>query len=129
MQHVRVPHPGPTTPGILVWPGRLWMWLFGWQIEGEVPPVSKGVVIAAPHTSNWDFVYMLGTAAVLGVRLNWLGKHTMFRWPMGPFFLLGKLLAVPAWVVQPLWWALLLTVACAGGLLGQESEATVGAAD
>ncbi|WP_432901382.1 alpha-(1-_3)-arabinofuranosyltransferase domain-containing protein [Micromonospora matsumotoense] len=37
-----------------------------------------------------------------------------YLWPMGPFFLLGKLLAVPAWVVQRLWWALLLTVACVG---------------
>ncbi|WP_176730751.1 alpha-(1-_3)-arabinofuranosyltransferase [Micromonospora mirobrigensis] len=37
-----------------------------------------------------------------------------YLWPMGPFFLVGKLLAVPAWVVQRLWWALLMTVACTG---------------
>ncbi|MCI4063220.1 alpha-(1-_3)-arabinofuranosyltransferase [Micromonospora sp. R77] len=37
-----------------------------------------------------------------------------YLWPMGPFFLLGKLLAVPAWVVQRLWWALLMIVACTG---------------
>ncbi|MDO3703576.1 alpha-(1-_3)-arabinofuranosyltransferase [Micromonospora sp. C28SCA-DRY-2] len=37
-----------------------------------------------------------------------------YLWPMGPFFLLGKLLALPAWVVQRLWWALVLTVACTG---------------
>ncbi|MEU5946443.1 alpha-(1-_3)-arabinofuranosyltransferase [Micromonospora sp. NPDC047465] len=37
-----------------------------------------------------------------------------YLWPMGPFFLLGKLLAIPAWVVQRLWWALLMTVACTG---------------
>ncbi|MBY8872840.1 alpha-(1-_3)-arabinofuranosyltransferase [Micromonospora sp. PLK6-60] len=37
-----------------------------------------------------------------------------YLWPMGPFFLAGKLLAVPAWVVQRLWWALVLTVACTG---------------
>ena len=37
-----------------------------------------------------------------------------YLWPMGPFFLLGKILAIPAWVVQRLWWALLLTVAFTG---------------
>ncbi|MET7671687.1 alpha-(1-_3)-arabinofuranosyltransferase [Micromonospora luteifusca] len=37
-----------------------------------------------------------------------------YLWPMGPFFLVGKLLALPAWVVQRLWWALVLTVACTG---------------
>ncbi|MEU8299093.1 alpha-(1-_3)-arabinofuranosyltransferase [Micromonospora sp. NPDC048909] len=37
-----------------------------------------------------------------------------YLWPMGPFFLVGKLLALPAWVVQRLWWALLMTVACTG---------------
>ncbi|MEH1058977.1 alpha-(1-_3)-arabinofuranosyltransferase [Micromonospora sp. CPCC 206171] len=37
-----------------------------------------------------------------------------YLWPMGPFFLAGKLLALPAWVVQRLWWALVMTVACTG---------------
>ncbi|MBQ1024541.1 alpha-(1-_3)-arabinofuranosyltransferase [Micromonospora sp. C95] len=37
-----------------------------------------------------------------------------YLWPMGPFFLAGKLLAIPAWVVQRLWWALVMTVACTG---------------
>jgi arabinofuranan 3-O-arabinosyltransferase len=37
-----------------------------------------------------------------------------YLWPMGPFFLAGKLLAIPAWVVQRLWWALIMTVAFTG---------------
>ncbi|WP_436653310.1 alpha-(1-_3)-arabinofuranosyltransferase domain-containing protein [Actinoplanes sp. URMC 104] len=37
-----------------------------------------------------------------------------YLWPMGPFFLIGKLLTIPAWVVQRLWWALLLSVAFTG---------------
>ncbi|GAB2600011.1 alpha-(1-_3)-arabinofuranosyltransferase [Paractinoplanes abujensis] len=40
-----------------------------------------------------------------------------YLWPMGPFFLLGKLLAIPAWVVQRLWWALLLSLAFTGLVL------------
>ena len=30
------------------------MWLFGWRMEGELPDTPKFVLIAAPHTSNWD---------------------------------------------------------------------------
>lgn len=55
----------------------------GWTFEGELPNVSKAVVIVVPHTSNWDFVIgVLGLFAV-GVRVSWLGKHTIFRPPSG----------------------------------------------
>ncbi len=37
-----------------------------------------------------------------------------YLWPMGSFFLAGKLLAIPAWVVQRLWWAVVMTVAFTG---------------
>jgi 1-acyl-sn-glycerol-3-phosphate acyltransferase len=58
---------------------------FGWRIEGDVPDVSKAVIVGAPHTSNWDFVLTLLTASALGVRLQWVGKHTLFRGPLGWF--------------------------------------------
>ena len=47
-----------------------------------VPP--KCVLIAAPHTSNWDFPLTLALARVSGVRITWLGKRQLFRGPMGP---------------------------------------------
>ena len=31
--------------------------LFGWKYVGEIPAVKKAVVLAAPHTSNWDFIW------------------------------------------------------------------------
>lgn len=37
-----------------------------------------------------------------------------YLWPMGPFFWLGHAIGMPAWVVQRLWWALLLCVAYIG---------------
>ncbi|MEV4543174.1 alpha-(1-_3)-arabinofuranosyltransferase [Micromonospora echinaurantiaca] len=37
-----------------------------------------------------------------------------YLWPMGPFFAAGDFLGMPAWVVQRLWWALLMCVACLG---------------
>jgi 1-acyl-sn-glycerol-3-phosphate acyltransferase len=41
-------------------------------------------MIAAPHTSNWDFPLTLAIARVSGVRIKWLGKASLFRGPMGP---------------------------------------------
>ena len=63
--------------------GALWLKLAGWTVEGELPPVRKAVVIAAPHTSNWDMPFMLAVAFVCGVRPAWLGKRELFRWPFG----------------------------------------------
>jgi 1-acyl-sn-glycerol-3-phosphate acyltransferase len=60
--------------------------LGGWRFIGERPPLRACVLIAAPHTSNWDLVYMLGVALVFDIRLRWLGKHTLFAWPLGALF-------------------------------------------
>lgn len=67
------------------WMGALWLKLFGWRTEGTLPESARFVMIAAPHTSNWDLPFMLATSWVLGVRISWLGKHTLFRPPYGWF--------------------------------------------
>jgi len=51
-----------------------------------LPAVNKLVVIAAPHTSNWDLPVLLGLAFALRAKAYWLGKHTLFRWPFGFLF-------------------------------------------
>ncbi len=59
--------------------------LTGWEIKGELPPgAGKSVLIAAPHTSNWDLPYTLMVAFVLRLNMVWLGKASLFRWPFGP---------------------------------------------
>jgi 1-acyl-sn-glycerol-3-phosphate acyltransferase len=66
------------------------LWILRWKIDGEMPPHRKMVVIGAPHTSNWDFPLAMLVAPALGLRIRWLGKHTLFRKPFGWFFrLLG----------------------------------------
>lgn len=55
----------------------------GWRIEGNFPDLKKFVVIAAPHTSNWDFVIGLSSAFAIDIDAHWIGKHTIFRWPFG----------------------------------------------
>ncbi|MEF9996248.1 MAG: lysophospholipid acyltransferase family protein [Burkholderiaceae bacterium] len=58
--------------------------LAGWKIEGELPAgAQKCVVIAAPHTSNWDLPYTLMCAFVLRMRIYWMGKASIFKFPFG----------------------------------------------
>jgi len=62
--------------------GRLYLRAFGWRLTGALP-CRRAVVIAAPHTSNWDLPFMLAVAYALGVRPAWLGKRELFRPPLG----------------------------------------------
>jgi len=58
--------------------------LAGWKIKGTLPSAPKFVLVAAPHTSYWDGFYLMAVAFVFRVKLRWMGKHTLFRKPMGP---------------------------------------------
>lgn len=62
----------------------LFLRITGWEIEGERPKAARFVLIAAPHTSNWDLAFLLALAMRYGIRPRWMGKHTLFRGPMGP---------------------------------------------
>jgi 1-acyl-sn-glycerol-3-phosphate acyltransferase len=57
----------------------------GWHAYGAVPNVRKFVLIAAPHTSNWDFVYFIGLTAELGIMPYFMAKNSLFRWPFRRF--------------------------------------------
>jgi len=59
------------------------MSLFGWRIEADIPNLPKFVLVGAPHTSNWDFLLTLGTFFSLSVKISWMGKKSLFRWPFG----------------------------------------------
>jgi 1-acyl-sn-glycerol-3-phosphate acyltransferase len=67
------------------WLGRSWLTLFGWKLQVVAATHRKFVLIAAPHTSNWDFPFMLATACAMRVHLSWFGKHTLFIPPFGWF--------------------------------------------
>ncbi len=56
----------------------------GWTVNGSLPPgTEKSVLIAAPHTSNWDLPYTLMVAFVLRLNVHWMGKASIFRFPFG----------------------------------------------
>ena len=60
-------------------------WAFSsWRMVSEPAPDRPTVLIGAPHTSNWDFVFMLAIAWRLGMRFRWLGKKGLFTGWRGP---------------------------------------------
>ncbi len=63
---------------------RLYWRLSRWTLRSEPAPQEAGILVGAPHTSNWDFVLMLAIAWELGLDVRWLGKHSLFRGWRGP---------------------------------------------
>ena len=60
--------------------------LIGWQAVFTPPPGPKTVVVVYPHTSNWDFPLGMLYRFWCGVRFQWAGKDSLFRWPSGWLF-------------------------------------------
>ena len=72
-------------PKFIQFLARLLLKLFGWKVDGAIPEMKKNenlVLIAAPHTSNWDGIF--GFAAILGldVKISYFGKYTLFKKPL-----------------------------------------------
>lgn len=66
---------------------RCWLRLWRWTtVQDPTAIPDRCVVIAAPHTSNWDFPITMAMAEVKGVPIRWLGKAQMFNPVLGPFF-------------------------------------------
>ena len=56
----------------------------GWTLVDDVPErPPKFVTIGAPHTTNWDLPIAILMFVGLGMKRNWVGKHTLFRPPLG----------------------------------------------
>jgi len=68
----------PVINVLMHWLSRLALRLTGWRIVGGVPAVPKYVLIAAPHTSNWDFPVALMVCFALRLRVYWMGKASLF---------------------------------------------------
>lgn len=59
----------------------LWFKLAGWKVC-KFPPEGAGVAIAAPHTSNWDFIYALGAAILQDVKIYFSIKDSLCQVPL-----------------------------------------------
>jgi 1-acyl-sn-glycerol-3-phosphate acyltransferase len=82
----------PADPPKLNWLERLirrllilWFERSGWTVSGTLPPDRKFVIMGASHTSNWDFLVFLGAVHAIGRQVHFIGKHSLFRWPIGGF--------------------------------------------
>ncbi len=52
-----------------------------WRTAGEVP--RRGILVGAPHTSNWDWVLTMLLAWDSSVQIRLLVKHSFFKGPLG----------------------------------------------
>lgn len=68
----------PVINTLMRWFSLAMLRLSGWRIEGQVPTEQKYVLIAAPHTSNWDFPYTLMICFALRLNVYWMGKASLF---------------------------------------------------
>lgn len=68
------------------WIARAFLRATGWKPEGAPPACKRFVLIAAPHTSNWDLFYLLAFAEHYDVHISFMMKHSVFRGPLGPLF-------------------------------------------
>ena len=60
--------------------------LRGWRIVLPQPVPPRCVIVFYPHTSNWDFPTGLVAKWALTLRVRWVGKDSLFRWPLGGLF-------------------------------------------
>jgi 1-acyl-sn-glycerol-3-phosphate acyltransferase len=66
------------------WLGRSILRLGGWRMIGEFPDLPRVVLIAAPHSSNWDGIWGFAAKLGLGLDIKILGKRELFWWPLAP---------------------------------------------
>ena len=57
----------------------------GWQLEPAEPPPRRCIILGVPHTSNWDFVFFTGATYHYGITPSFMGKTSLFRWPLRRF--------------------------------------------
>ena len=75
------------------WFGRSILRVGGWRVVGPLPDVPKLVLIAAPHSSNWDGIWGMAAKMAMGLDVRALGKAQLFWWPLGP--LMRRLGVIP----------------------------------
>lgn len=64
------------------WLGRTILRLGGWRVIGTLPDIPRLVLIAAPHSSNWDGIWGMAAKMALGFDARILGKDSLFWWPL-----------------------------------------------
>jgi 1-acyl-sn-glycerol-3-phosphate acyltransferase len=91
MQSPRVFKLGPNVPRrgntFSYFFGLFLLWLLGWRMRGDFPNVRKGMIIIAPHTSNYDGLVAVAGIMAMRLQLFFFVKDSAF---VGPFGLVMK---------------------------------------
>ena len=66
--------------------GNAFLRVMGWRPDGAAPERGGYVLIAAPHTTNWDFSFTIALSFVYDVPIRWMGKASLFEGPQGKLF-------------------------------------------
>lgn len=54
----------------------------GWKVDHHLPPaIQKCIIIAAPHTSNWDFWYCMAAFSIYRLKIRFTVKNEWMRFP------------------------------------------------
>ncbi len=77
-------HPAPRCNWFAQWLGRSIIKVAGWKVAGGVPQSKSMMIIAAPHTSNWDLFFLLGAAYTFHLQIHFLIKNNLFVPVVGP---------------------------------------------
>jgi 1-acyl-sn-glycerol-3-phosphate acyltransferase len=67
--------------------------ILGWKVDSGKDIPSKFLLITYPHTSNWDFIFSLLIQWVIGLKIFWVAKHSLFKGPMK--YMMTYLNAIP----------------------------------
>ncbi|HLW20056.1 MAG TPA: 1-acyl-sn-glycerol-3-phosphate acyltransferase [Cyclobacteriaceae bacterium] len=63
---------------------RFILWISGWKVVGKWPEgLRKAVLIAVPHTSNWDLIYARAAFYILNVPVKFTIKKEIMVGPLG----------------------------------------------
>jgi 1-acyl-sn-glycerol-3-phosphate acyltransferase len=65
---------------------KIIFWLMGWEAIGTFDYPKKCIVVAAPHTSNWDFLIGRCYGYISGVHPKYLIKSSLFIPVLGTLF-------------------------------------------
>jgi 1-acyl-sn-glycerol-3-phosphate acyltransferase len=61
---------------------RILFKLSGWKVDQNIPPeLTRCIVVAAPHTSNWDYWYTMASFTILRLKIKVTIKQEWMRFP------------------------------------------------
>lgn len=85
---MEIPEPGPRVPrrggALRAAVGRTMLRALGWRVGPGLPDLSKAVITAAPHSSNWDFFVGIALVFALRLEVHFIAKMELFRGPLAP---------------------------------------------